>query len=213
MRVDAALSIGAADDAHATLPALAIRRAPARLERIDPAHPHRASCEEFIASQFQHAYGARIVHFSPYLLGVRDALACFRAAAGYTPADSRTLFLEQYLDASIEAELGRLRGHPIRRESIAEVGNLAARSAGMARVLIPLLACYLHRLRYEWVVFTATRGVRNTFARLGLYPLAIARADPARLADRDAAWGSYYANDPIVMAGKISHGVRLSLPT
>ena len=211
--MDTALSIGAAADAHVTLPALTIRRAPARLERIDPLHPHRASCEEFVAAQFQHAYGARIVHFSPYLLGVRDALARFRAAAGYTSADSRTLFLEQYLGAPIEAELGRLRGHPIRRESIAEVGNLAARSAGMARVLIPLLACYLHKLRYEWVVFTATRGVRNTFARLGLYPLAIARADPTRLADRDAAWGSYYANDPIVMAGKISHGVRLSLPT
>jgi hypothetical protein len=83
----------------------------------------------------------------------------------------------------------------------------------MARVLIPLLACYLHRLGYEWVVFTATREVRNTFARLGLHPLAIARADRARLVDRGAAWGRYYARDPIVMAGKISHGVRISLLT
>jgi hypothetical protein len=214
--MDAAFSIGAADDAHATSvtsATLAIRRPPALLERIGPAHPHRASCEQFIATEFRRAYGACIEHFSPYLLGVRDSQARYRAAAGYTPAGSRPLFLEQYLDASIDSELARLRRHPIRRESIAEVGNLASRSAGMARVLIPLLACYLHRLGYEWVVFTATREVRNTFARLGLYPLAIARADRARRVARGAAWGRYYARDPSVMAGKISHGVRISLLT
>ncbi len=35
--------------------------------------------------------------------------------------------------------------------------------------------------------------------------------DPARLAKGDANWGSYYANEPIVMAGKISHGLRVPL--
>ena len=83
----------------------------------------------------------------------------------------------------------------------------------MARILIPLLARHLHRLGYEWVVFTATRELRNTFTRLGLNPLVIAAADPAHLADGGANWGSYYANEPIVMAGKVSHGVRIPLQT
>jgi hypothetical protein len=43
------------------------------------------------------------------------------------------------------------------------VGNLAAISAGMARVIIPQLARHLHRLGYIWVVFTATRALRNSF--------------------------------------------------
>jgi len=183
-----------------------------RLEPIHRTHPHRDSCEDFIAARFQRAYGARVAHFSPYLLGIRDALARWRAASGYTPADGRTLFLEQYLDAPIEVELARCRGRPVARDSIVEVGNLAAVSPGMARTLIPLLARHLDRLGYAWVVFTATRELRNTFARLGLRSLGLATADPARLADGGANWGSYYANDPIVMAGKIGHGVRVSLP-
>jgi Thermostable hemolysin len=204
--------IGAAGAGHSARPAVPPRRAVARLEPIHRTHPHRDSCEDFIAARFQRAYGARVAHFSPHLLGIRDALARWRAASGYTPADGRTLFLEQYLDAPIEVELARCRGRPVARDSIVEVGNLAATSPGMARSLIPLLARHLDRLGYAWVVFTATRELRNTFARLGLRPLGLATADPARLADGGANWGSYYANDPIVMAGMIGHGVRVPLP-
>ena len=204
--------IGAAGAGHSARPAVLPRRAVPRLEPIHRTHPHRVSCEDFIAARFQRAYGARVAHFSPHLLGIRDALARWRAASGYTPADGRRLFLEQYLDAPIEVELARCRGRPIARDSIVEVGNLAAASPGSARTLIPLLARHLHRLGYEWVVFTATRELRNTFTRLGLNPLGLAIADPARLAGGGANWGSYYANDPIVMAGKIGHGVRVPLP-
>jgi hypothetical protein len=147
-----------------------------RLEPIHPTHPLRTPCEQFIGARFEQAHGARIAHFSPYLLGVRDALDRWRAAAGYTPADGRRLFLEQYLDAPVEH----------------------------------LLARHLHRLGYEWVVFTATRELRNAFARMGLTPLELAPADPARLPDRGARWGRYYANDPIVVAGRIGHALRMA---
>lgn len=201
---------------HVPRPMTRTRTGLPRLESIHLTHPQRTACEDFIAARFQRAYGARVAHFSPHLLGIRDALARWRAASGYTPADGGRLFLEQYLDAPIEVELARCRGRPplrpIARESIVEVGNLAAATAGAARALIPLLARHLHRLGYEWVVFTATRELRNTFQRLGLSPLSLDRADPARLADGAANWGSYYANDPIVMAGRISHGVRVPLP-
>ena len=70
-----------------------------RLEPIHPTHPLRAPCEQFISARFEQAHGARIAHFSPYLLGVRDALDRWRAAAGYTPADGRRLFLECQSDA------------------------------------------------------------------------------------------------------------------
>jgi hypothetical protein len=78
----------------------------------------------------------------------------------------------------------------------------------MARALIPQLARHLHRLGYVWVAFTATRALRNSFYRLGLRPLSLTPADPARLADGGASWGTYYDQDPVVMAGKIAHGLR-----
>jgi len=183
-----------------------MRASSPRLEPIHPTHPLRTRCEQFIGARFEQAHGAHVAHFSPYLLGVRDALDRWRAAAGYTPADGRRLFLEQYLDAPIERLLAR---YDVQRASIVEVGNLAATSAGMGRTLIPLLARHLHRLGYEWVVFTATRELRNAFARMGLAPLELAPADPARLPDGGARWGRYYANDPVVVAGRIGHALRI----
>ena len=118
------------------------------------------------------------------------------------------LLQEQFQHVPLDVKIS-FRHTTVRPE---EVGNLAATSIGMARTLIPLLASHLHRLRYEWVVFTATRELRNTFARLGLRPLAVATAEPSRLADGGATWGSYYAMDPVLMAGRISHGVRAPLP-
>jgi hypothetical protein len=176
-----------------------------RLEPIHPTHPLRDACERFIGARFEQAHGARIAQFAPYLLGVRDALDRFRAAAGYTPAAGRRLFLEHYLDAPVERLLAP---YGVRREAVVEVGHLAAASAGLGRSLIPLLARHLHRLGYGWVVFTATRELRNAFARLGLAPLELAAADPARLPDGGARWGRYYEHDPIVVAGRIGHALR-----
>lgn len=78
----------------------------------------------------------------------------------------------------------------------------------MARTLIPELARHLHRLGYAWVTFTATRALRNSFRRLGLQPIKLAAADPARLEDGGASWGTYYAQDPVVVACEISQGLR-----
>lgn len=185
-------------------------RRPARvlLEPVHRAHPARATFENFIAARFARAYGARVNHFLPHLLGIRDGLARWQAAAGYAAAGEQTLFLEQYLDQPIERALAAALGRPIARPGIVEVGNLAAISAGMARTIIPQLARHLHRLGYIWVVFTATRALRNSFHRLGLRPLPLTRADPARLADGGASWGTYYDQDPVVMAGKIALGVH-----
>jgi hypothetical protein len=171
-------------------------------------HPQRRSFEQFIAERFSRAYGARLTHFLPHLLGVKDGLGRWQAAAGYAAAGVQPLFLEQYLEQPIERALADEVGREIPRNSIVEVGNLAADSAGMARALIPQLARHLHRMGYRWVAFTATRALRNSFRRLGLRPLHIAEADPARLPDRGASWGSYYDQDPVVMAGRIALGLQ-----
>jgi len=181
----------------------------ARLEAVPGTHPLRASFEQFIAARFDHAHGARVTHFLPHLVGMRDARSRWKAALGYGAAIDGPLFLEQYLDRPIEEALTVALGWPVHRAGIVEAGNLTAASAGAARALIPLLARHLHRLGYRWVVFTATREVRNSFRRLGLRPLQLAQANPALLPDAGASWGSYYRHDPRVMAGKISLGLQV----
>jgi tetratricopeptide (TPR) repeat protein len=62
----------------------------------------RAALEGFIAARFQRAYGARLTHFLPHLLGLRDGAGEWQAAVGYADAAAGPLFLEQYLDAPVE---------------------------------------------------------------------------------------------------------------
>lgn len=167
----------------------------------------RAALEKFIAERFHRVHGARIAHFCAHLVGLRDDGGRLQAAAGFTPAAGRRLFVEQYVDAPVEAVLGAAAGARIAREEIVEVGNLAA-APGMGRRLIPAIGAHLHREGYRWVVFTATRELRNAFRRLDLEPLRLAPALPARLAGGAASWGTYYAHEPSVMGGRIAACLR-----
>jgi hypothetical protein len=168
-----------------------------------PTGAQRLSLERFIAERFWLAYGARVQHFCTHLLGLRDGAGRWLAAAGYTPASGAELFLERYLDLPIETLLGRVAGRAVARRHVVEVGNLAA-GLGTSRELIPALGRELYEAGYRWVVFTATRELRNAFRRLRLEPLLLAAADAARLPDGGAAWGSYYAHSPLVVGGPIA---------
>jgi hypothetical protein len=159
----------------------------------------RADVERFIAERFLHAYGARVVHYCAHLLGARDAAGAWKAAAGYTPAAAGALFLEQYLDRPVEAVLSSALAEPVARERIVEVGNLAA--AGGGYCFLPALGRHLASRGYRWAVFTATREVRDLLQRLSWPARVLAPAARERLADGGAAWGSYYAHEPSVMAG------------
>ena len=179
-------------------------RLPILNEFLLPAMPERAALERFVAERFRIVYGARVSHFCANLLGIRDAGGAWHAAAGYTPAAAGALFLEHYLDQPVETLLSGAAGRPVARERVVEVGNLAAAAAGMGRVLVPALGRHLYALGYRWVAFTATHELRNAFRRLRLEPLLLAPALAARLPDRGAAWGTYYAHDPSVMGGCIA---------
>ncbi|HEY9191479.1 MAG TPA: thermostable hemolysin [Methyloversatilis sp.] len=177
------------------------------LELVDQVHPARASLERFIAACFLRSYGALISHFADTLLGLRGADGEWLAALGYSLPAHRETFIEQYLDAPLERAVAEALGERVERAAVAEVGNMAATSPGMGRLLIALATRHLHDTGFEFVVFTATRALSNSFARLGLRPFPVAPADPARLRDGDGNWGSYYHHNPVVMAGRIANGL------
>lgn len=164
--------------------------------------PRRDEAEDFIRGVFARRYGARVPSFAPNLMLV-EAGGRVAAAAGWRCAGSAALYLEHYLDASIEEAVARLARHPVDRERIVEVGNLASERAGASVDVILTLARHLDALGYEWVTFTATREVVAIFSRLGLPLLALAPADPARLGNEARAWGRYYDMAPVVVAGRI----------
>ena len=164
--------------------------------------PQRGVAETFIAEVVCRHYGAKVKAFAPNLMLLEDH-GRIMATAGWRCAGEDRLFLETYLDEPIEAAVARLAGQAVRREAIVEVGNLAADRPGGSVDVILNLARHPDQLGYEWVVFTATRELIGIFRRLGLPPLALALADPARLGPDAADWGSYYDSEPVVVAGRI----------
>lgn len=173
---------------------------------VSPDSPRRVETEAFIRKVFASRYGARVASFAPELMLLEQA-GRIAAAAGWRGAASGPLFLESYLDAPVQEGIGRLTAHPVARERIVEVGNLASASPGGGARMILALAEHLHRLGFEWAVFTATQELIGIFAKLGLPPLTLGMADPGRLGSAASDWGRYYDSRPVVVAGR----VRLAL--
>lgn len=174
---------------------------------ISPSYLADTQLKPFIAETFALAYGAQIDHFCTQLMGVTNSEGKLIAAAGYNVAEDQTLFLEQYLNHPVEKVISDKLGFTVDRAAIAEVGNLATRHAGGARMLIRLITEILHQEGFRWVVFTATRSLINSFHRMGLEPVELVHATPGRVKNA-AAWGSYYDTQPVVVVGDIEMGFK-----
>lgn len=168
-------------------------------------HAERPEVEAFIARVYQQRYGATVRSFAPGLLAFRDRTGALHAAVGLRGGADGPLFVEQYLDAPAELAIARRVGSPVRRSDVVEVGNFASRSAGDARDLIVHLTTCLHRSGVRWVVFSATRQLRNTFDRLRLNTVTLVDAHGERLQDA-SDWGRYYETQPQVLFGDVAAG-------
>jgi len=169
-------------------------------------HEHdasRARVQTYIQHRYQQAFGATVAHWLPTLVSLEQDGEVI-AAAGYRAATER-LYLEQYLCAPVQCYLAQPGLGAPPRDRIAEVGHFAAMRAGAGRLMVPLLAQHLSASGFDWSVITVTRELHHLFARMGLAPMSLARADASHLspAEREA-WGSYYEHEPMVVAGRLS---------
>lgn len=183
---------------------------PASSHMLQIESPHnRRQVEAFIQRCFRQDYAAQIDIFAKHLIALIDTEQQIQAAVGYQSAASGALFLEQYIDQPIEQRLSQAAGKAVSRSQILEVGNLASRSSGWTRQIILGLAPFYYRQGFEWLVITVTPRVLNSFHKLGvgleLIPLCV--ADPNRLRHDPARWGSYFQEQPLVMAGHIGRGI------
>ena len=163
----------------------------------------RAAVHDFIRDRFAAHYQADVRHFMPCLFGLEADDGSLHGAVGCRSAAVQPLFLERYLDEPIEHVIAARSGEAVERADVVEVGNLAARGAGMSRLLIVALTRLLATEGVRWVGFTGTPALINSFRRLGIALHRLAPADPSRLgADRDE-WGSYYDAGPQVMVAEV----------
>jgi hypothetical protein len=192
-----------------------------RLEILEAGDRERAEVEHFIHDCYALAYGANVATFMPQIMSLRNGHGQISAALGYRKAGTSPLFLESYLEQPIESYLEGISGKSVKRENIIEVGNLASASSGGNRLLITALSGLLQGKGADWVVFTATPTLLNSFSRMGLHPYALSLANREAVDDSSGDWGRYYEQAPIVVAGnvrqaysalqkKLSHDARYS---
>jgi hypothetical protein len=165
----------------------------------------RDRLEQFISARFSRVHGAEIEQFMPNLLGLEDDQGVPRGALGYRGAAVEPLYLERYLDCPIEEAIGR----GVLRQQVVEVGNLAGTGCRATLYLARRLPRLLLDRGFEWITFTATRQVRDMLQQFGAPLLDLGAADPKRLGQDSQQWGSYYRNEPRVMAGWLPAGPEL----
>jgi hypothetical protein len=176
---------------------------------IDAAHPRRQQVEQFIAGRFLKVHGARISSFMPVLIALFDANDEVRAAVGIRDAAAEALFLEHYLDTSIEQAITNSTSQPLTlpsRDRIVEIGNLASIDRRASRRLFKMLSGILLAENFEWAVFTGCTSLHRMFSTLGIETVNLGLALQSRLPVDQQTWGGYYEDSPRVVAGKVSRG-------
>ena len=174
----------------------------------EPNADDRAEIEQFIHTVFFQAYGAKISHFMPRLMSLRDLEGKLFAACGLRDATHERLFLETYTDQPIEQLLSARVGIPVPRKDIIEIGNFSVAEMGMARLLNGAIFDQLHATSKHWAVFTGVQLLRNALIKSDITPEFLCDVDKQRLPlEEQADWGSYYEQKPQVMAIERSESI------
>ena len=166
--------------------------------------PERTRVEAYLEARYAEAFQGHIARHYPTLMSLQDRGGVIHGAVGFRFAARAPLFLEHYLDRPVEAAVSESQGVTVPRHAIAEIGNLASQSAGASLFLFLALANHLHHQGCTHAAATATRRLRRGFARVGFATQRLAQASASRIADGGADWGTYYQNDPEVLAGPIA---------
>lgn len=169
------------------------------LELVGRTDNARGEAEEFARASYRKVYGAELNSFCNELLVLRDSSGSIASCVGINMASAGQLFLEQYLDMSVEQEISSRLKRPVDRSKLAEVGTLATGNKGLCRLTIIGLAGLLKSRGVEHVVITGVKSVCNALGHLGVPVHHLAHATAEKLEEDTSQWGSYYDASPEVV--------------
>ena len=162
----------------------------------------------FVEDRYASQHGAQPVIGYQRWNSVQGSADQILATLAYRSAADERLFLEAYLTGPIEQAVSSALGRIIQRNSIVEIGCLAALPTAALLKLWLAVADTLSA-DYDVVVATLTRPLRRMLGRVGIELIELAPANPEKLDPKCSGhWGRYYDLDPVVCAGDISQGLR-----
>tara|TARA_B110000503_G_C7156421_1_gene417553 strand:+ start:1741 stop:2505 length:765 start_codon:yes stop_codon:yes gene_type:complete len=161
----------------------------------------------YIRDQYHAAHGATLKTLMYSRFAILDKQQQPTAVIGVKRFINQPTLVEKYLDAPIEQIVSKVIARQIRRDAIAEVGNLAAESLIQSCRLIVFLINYLSEEGISHGVCTGTTAVRLALKRARVPFITIGDADPERLGEEQWSWGTYYNNTPKVLLIDIQEGL------
>ncbi len=169
-----------------------------RLIEISSDHPLRPAACRLIRGIYVLTYGAHISNIPKTVIALSGKKEKMHAAAGLRDS-SEPFFSEYYLDAPVEAVIGRLAGRRVDRNKIVEVSCLASRNPAVSVRFMRELVLYGEELGFDWAFFTATSRLETLLRRMRLPLISLCQASASRVPNPET-WGSYYETDPRVLA-------------
>lgn len=163
----------------------------------------RRAAETLINKRYREQFGVSVEVNYPLLLALTKKSGEVLSAVGLRCAADSPLFLEQYLDHPIEFDLERHHLGRHRREQIAELGSFASVSNSASLYLVAAMTAYMETQRYKVVTVTGTQRLRRLFSVFEFELTTLVAARKERLVDQWIDWGSYYDDDPQVLAGNV----------
>lgn len=134
------------------------------------------------------------------------------ACCGFRSAGDEPLFLEQYLEKSIEESIRDQENPILRRKEIVEIGGLAVASRQEGLAFMVRLAPQFQALGFTYAACTVTSPVRKCLAELGIRSICLGEAHPGRVSQQETVWGRYYKLKPVVLAGPIQPAIDHMTP-
>lgn len=177
------------------------RQRPFTVHFSEPDAADRAEVEQFIRDVFFQVCAAKIKIYLPSLISLRNLNGKIIAACGIRDAGTKPLFLEHYMNTSVEQRLSTQIGAPVVRNDIVEIGNFSVAEMGWSRQLISTIYDQLYATSKQWAIFTAVQVVRNALIKSDINPKILCDADINKLPISERSdWGAYYEQNPQVMA-------------
>jgi hypothetical protein len=160
--------------------------------------PFRARVERLIRTVYWERFAARPAVLPRTLVAKLSVASTVECAAGirYCHHD---FFSEWYLNQPVEVAIRFQTGRTADRSRIIEVCNLVARRPVCSLPFIRNIIEFAEAADMDWAIFTATKPLRVLLERNGLKMVELAHAKRARVSNPED-WGSYYEQDPRVMA-------------
>jgi Thermostable hemolysin len=174
-----------------------------KLALLPASEPSGQVAKRFIEARYLDMFGSNAPVRYPHLLVLSDNQGNTAAALGIRRASEGPLFLEQYLDVPAEQAIEQATGDAPSRAGIVELGSFAADSSRTATYLITAMAAYMQHQSFSHALVTSTGRLRRLFALFGFDLRSLGDARKDALPDGGKAWGLYYDDAPLVLAGSV----------